>query len=117
MTEARPGDWLCLECNFSNYSTRKECKECRYPRPAGIGADGPEGGRGCVPPAPPPPPPSPYVYKCICSDVPPSSRRGGGVGVFLKPPLVERSRGPAADSAGFSELNRRRSREVLSPAG
>lgn len=35
---ARPGDWSCPVCNFSNFSTRSSCKNCTASRPEETGA-------------------------------------------------------------------------------
>jgi len=31
--ETSPGDWLCPECNNTNFARRKECNICKCPRP------------------------------------------------------------------------------------
>merc|ERR1719506_3155647 len=36
----RPGDWVCLECNFHNYASRDSCHNCgRGKRPSASSVD------------------------------------------------------------------------------
>ena len=39
-TSFRPGDWVCLECNFHNYASRDSCHNCgRGKRPSASSVD------------------------------------------------------------------------------
>ena len=119
---ARPGDWTCEPCGYSNYASRQFCKRCNETRP-GVGGGGgppPHGGGhhgqqnyGGAPPqfgggyqqqappprrAPPPPPPIPAGMQVqggyvVPADVPPPPPEDGSAGMPPPPPPEDGSAG------------------------
>ena len=119
---ARPGDWTCEPCGYSNYASRQFCKRCNETRP-GVGGGGapplhggghhgqqnyggapPQFGGGyqqqAPPPrrAPPPPPPIPAGMQVqggyvVPADVPPPPPEDGSAGMPPPPPPEDGSAG------------------------
>ena len=48
-TSFRPGDWVCLECNFHNYASRDSCHNCGRGKRPSSGADFEDGARDPLP--------------------------------------------------------------------